>query len=126
MILPVKRFCLILLIMLLPIQMSWAAMHICEDDVPAATSSAQVIHESAHEHNHESVVAKSSNAADKAHVADACCFSGHGCHSLHSLMVSESLQGCLSDRAHAMNGQDGQLTGSAFSARHERPKWPAA
>ncbi len=123
---PVKRFCLILLIMLLPIQMSWAAMHICDDDIAVADTSAQVMHQSApHEHDHQVLKADQGDTG-KAHAADACCFAGHGCHSLHSLMVSDSSQPSVADRAHALNGRHSQLAGGAFSARHERPKWPAA
>lgn len=114
--------------MLLPIQMSWAAMHICDDDVAVADLTAQLMHESPHEHEHDHQVIVKASQGDtgKAHVADACCFAGHGCHSLHSLMVSEPSQVSLVDSAHALNALHSQLAGGAFSARHERPKWPAA
>lgn len=112
--------------MLLPIQMSWAAMHICDDDIAVAEVTAQVMHQSGqHEHDHQ-VIKASQGDTGKAHVADACCFAGHGCHSLHSLMVSDASQASVSDSAHALNALHSQLAGGAFSARHERPKWPAA
>ena len=117
----VKRLFLILLVMLLPIQMSWAAVHVCDDGAGAA-SYVQALQPPAHEHAFDAA----SVPDDKTHLADTCCVTGHGCHGLHSLMVGKSSQGCLADRAHAMNGQDSQLTDGALSARHERPKWPAA
>lgn len=121
-----KRFCLILLIMLLPIQMSWAAMHICDDDIAVAEATAQVMHQAdQHEHDHPMLKADQGDAS-KGHAADACCFAGHGCHSLHSLMVSEPSQASVSDSAHALNALQSRRAGGAFSARHERPKWPAA
>lgn len=122
----VKRFFLILLIMLLPIQMSWAAMHICDDDMAVAEATAQVMHQAdPHEHDHQVVKAHQGDTG-KAHAADACCFAGHGCHSLHSLMASDPSQASLLGSAHALNALHSQLAGGAFSARHERPKWPAA
>lgn len=117
----VKRHFLILLVMLLSLQMSWAAAHVC-DDVVGAASYVQPVQSSADEHALDTAKV----AVDKTHAADTCCGTGHGCHGLHSLMVGESSQGCLADRAHAMYGPDSQLTDGAPSARHERPKWPAA
>ena len=63
---------------------------------------------------------------DKTHSADTCCVTGHGCHGLHSLMASESSHDAFAVSTHAFNALHSQLAGGAYSARHERPKWPAA
>lgn len=120
---PVKRLCLILLILLLPIQMSWAAIHICDDDL-GQTAFVQAVQQS--QHDHEQVSEKAGSPGEKTHAADACCFTGHGCHGLHSLMASESSQAKLPDSSHALNGLNRLSNCGAISARHERPKWPAA
>ena len=117
----VKRFFLILLIMLLPIQMSWAAIHVCDDDA-GPVSYVQVMEQSAHDHDFDAASASS----DKTHSADTCCVTGHGCHGLHSLMASESSHDAFAVSTHAFNALHSQLAGGAYSARHERPKWPAA
>lgn len=68
-----KRWLIVLLIFVLPLQMSWASLHVCDDSSAPAAS--------------EFVFTDGHSAADAASsLADACCASAHACHGLHTAM----------------------------------------
>lgn len=77
-----RRLFLLLLALILPMQMSWAASHFCDDErvVAQALAAADL-----GGHVHQSMADEQSD--DQAEqIADACCDAAHGCHGLHHLM----------------------------------------
>ena len=110
---------LLLLVLLLPLQMSWAAARICSDHT--VTSSAI---EAGHKHVTTGV--GDSNGSADAGAADVSCGAADCCHGLHHLMGNDAALVCASP-----GGQAPSVSGlvSAFAdcySRVERPKWPAA
>jgi hypothetical protein len=119
-----RRLLLLLLAFVLPLQMSWAATHFCDDEqlVAQAVAAAEL---GDHARNgHDTAEKKSDAKAEK--IADACCGAAHGCHGLHHLMGQ-------ADPDFVPNAS-GQTLARFFAApplgesrsRIERPKWLAA
>lgn len=118
-----RRLSLLLLLLVLPLQMSWAAMHFCDD----AGQVKEAVEEAAIDHAHDSHAAEPDSGDEQsAKIVDACCGAADGCHGLHHLI------GCM-DAAFAPAGS-GQVpiesgaappSGGGLS-RVERPKWSAA
>ena len=119
-----RRFWLLLLVLVLPIQMSWAAVHICDDEGSGeATESSAAMWN----HDHESdQVNKFSDAQKSEKIADSCCGAAHGCHGLHHIMGQADPE--FAPRATSLmpapSGAAPPL--SAARSRIERPNWLAA
>lgn len=115
-----RRFWLLLLLVVLPIQMSWAAVHACEDSMAvggAVLSALGSVRDAA------VAPALDEAAVDEPEQGGS---SVHACEGLHELMT---------DRAHAMPTRAGAgiLVAPeplrrlpAMAARLDRPQWPAA
>jgi len=118
-----KRFWLLLLLCVLPLQMSWAAVHVCSESLAAAAQqgSAQVAAQS-----DVDTAGHTGDSVGKAHAADSCCTGAHGCHGLHSLMPAHSLPFMADAASQAIQSLDGPAERGPFGARVERPKWHAA
>jgi hypothetical protein len=115
----VKRFWLLLLAFVMPLQMSWAAIHFCDD-------AAALVHAgSSHEASAASPV--QSDAGDAGDVlGDACCTAAHGCHGLHSLIGQEAPEFFLPAFTSTPADFQQPVARSPFAERHERPQWLAA
>lgn len=128
-----KRFWLLLLALVLPLQMSWAAVHFCDTDLPNAASSGAPSaqghakdHAQHQERDHARESAKAAEGQAVEALADACCGAAHGCHGLHSLMAAQdAANGAVASGA-GLTGAAVRLVTSAFNTRHERPQWSAA
>ncbi len=119
---PMRRFLLLLLALVLPIQMSWAATHFCDDArlVELAVAAAE---EGGHVHA-EAAGEQSDLQSEK--IADACCGAAHNCHGLHHLMgqADPVFVGAACAQMPAQSGA-APPTGEVVS-RIERPNWSAA
>lgn len=116
-----RRFWLLLLLLVMPLQMSWAAVHLCIDE-PAGANRAP---EAMQEHGHADS-GKTDDEKSGVMLADACCFAAHSCHGLHNLISQqESSLGC---QPIASKPDDLQASHrlAFFAYRHERPQWLAA
>lgn len=117
-----RSFWLLLLVFVLPLQMSWAAAHFCDDErlVAHAVAAAEI-----GEHVHQATLDKQSDAnAEK--IADACCGAAHGCHGLHHLMAPAEASQPSPSSAQAVAPRDVPSKCSVLASRVERPKWLAA
>lgn len=116
-----SRIWLLLLAIVMPLQMSWAAVHFCSDD--AAGTRAEVVTASADMHGHAHVAADAQAEAD---IQGECCAAAHGCHGLHNLMATEQAQLSFANLANAVPVTDDTTSQRQFATRHERPQWSAA
>ncbi len=117
-----RRLFLLLLALILPMQMSWAASHFCDDErmvaqVVAAADTGGHLHAAAAEEQSEAQAEK---------IADSCCGAAHGCHGLHHLMGQEdpAFAPTASTQMPAPSGAAPPL--SEARSRIERPNWLAA
>jgi hypothetical protein len=117
-----RRLFLLLLALVLPMQMSWAASHFCDDERLVAQAVAAA---SLGDHVHQATADDHSDAQGEK-IADACCSAAHGCHGLHHLMGHQDLAFLMpaSTRMSAPSGAAPPLS-EAF-ASIERPNWLAA
>lgn len=117
-----RRFLLLLLAFVLPLQMSWAAAHFCDDEKLVAHAIAAA---EQGEHVHDAAAEEQSDGqAEK--IADACCGAAHGCHGLHHLMgqADPALAPTAATQMPAPSGAAPPL--SEAQSRIERPNWSAA
>lgn len=119
----VRKFWLSLLLFVLPLQMSWAATHICLEPIKPAhgVTAAQV----AEAHEAAASAEQDRNDAGKS-TADVCCVAAHGCHGLHSMMGADAaVPQFLKQSQHAATPPPA-LCGFDAIARIDRPQWSAA
>ncbi len=119
-----RRFWLLLLVFVLPLQMSWAAVHSCDDErLVTANVAAALL--SSHDHDTDSVKQASDDQKSEK-IADSCCGAAHGCHGLHHLMGQANAE--FAPRAAGLmpapSGAAPPL--SEARSRIERPNWLAA
>lgn len=117
-----RRWLLLLLAFVLPLQMSWAAVHVCHDELATVLAHAQ-----AAESDHAIALDVSkADLEDGEQFSDACCGAAHSCHGLHHLMGHACPQFTAqpSSQINLSSGASPPL--SLPSARVERPKWLAA
>ncbi len=118
-----RRFWLLLLALVMPLQMSWAAVHFCDDDMAAVISVAHAEGSASIVHDH---AGKPSPSKAKDVPADACCGAAHGCHGLHNLMATAQPGLTAASSASPIPAHDSQRLQPQFAERLERPQWPAA
>ena len=117
-----KRFWLLLLAFVLPLQMSWAAVHFCDADIAhSAGTTAPVAPEDS---GRQAAKAAEGQVAEA--LADACCGASHGCHGLHNLMAPVETATGVAPSGTSISSAEVPLATSAFHTRHERPQWFAA
>lgn len=120
-----RRFWLLLLVLVLPLQMSWAAAHSCNDQglVAAAVAGATV---ASHDHHDSGLVKQSSDGQQSEKIADSCCEASHGCQGLHHL-IAQADSGFAPREASVMPAPSGAAPPlSDARSRIERPNWLAA
>lgn len=115
-----KRLLLLLLAFVLPLQMSWAAVHFCDDEKLVAHAVA------AAEQGAHAAAAEGQPDAKAEKIADACCGAAHGCHGLHHLMgqADPAFAPTATTQMPAPSGAAPPL--SEAQSRIERPNWSAA
>lgn len=117
-----KRAFLLLLALILPLQMSWAASHFCDDQrLVAQTVAAAELGGHVHQ---EAATEQSDAQAEK--IADSCCGAAHGGHGLHHLMghAAPVFAPTMATQMPAHSGAAPPL--SEARSRIERPNWLAA
>lgn len=118
-----RRLFLLLLALILPMQMSWAATHFCDDEKLVAAQ----VHAAFGGHGHEEGSAdKPAGDAQAEKIADACCGAAHGCHVLHHLMSQEDLAFALIESSQTPAHRAAAPPLSVARSRIERPNWLAA
>lgn len=117
-----RRFLLLLLALVLPMQMSWAATHFCDDArlVELAVAAAE---QGGHVHG-DATAEHTESKGEK--IADACCGAAHNCHGLHHIMgqAEPEFAGRASTQMPAPSGAAPPM-GEVLS-RIDRPNWSAA
>lgn len=114
-----RRFWLLLLLLVLPVQMSWAAVHACEDSITVGGAVLAAI---------DAPVDLSVDPVDDPSMEESgqAGSSVHACTSLHELMA---------DRVHALlepatvrllDLRETAIRLQALPSRPDRPQWPAA
>jgi hypothetical protein len=123
---PMKRFWLLLLAVVLPLQMSWAAVHFCDNDRAGLPSIAAQSDPARHADLKTGEATKKAEKQVADAWADACCTAAHGCHGLHNAMSASETSLHLAAPAKVVAGPDVRRAQRVFSTRHERPQWLAA
>lgn len=113
---------LLLLVLVLPAQMSWAAVHYCGDEGAGASGAAgsQLQHASLVEATH-GPKERGSNLP-----IDTCCVAAHACHGLDSALDQPAAAFDSMDARAGLSVRHVAPIGRDFASRHERPQWPAA
>jgi len=117
---PMSRVWLLLLAIVVPLQMSWAAVPFCDDAAaarPLETAALAVVQD----HAHAADVSQS-----EAEVSGECCGAAHGCHGLHNLMATGTTALVIANSSHVVPSRDDPTSQRQFAHRHERPQWSAA
>ena len=113
-----KRFWLFLLVFVLPLQMSWAAAHYCDE-------SAGLAHATKHE-TAATVLQDQHEPAAGELLADGCCVAAHGFHGFHAALAQEPSALQILTLASTPQAAPLRVARTRFAERHERPQWPAA
>ncbi|ROZ78252.1 hypothetical protein [Ramlibacter sp. WS9] len=115
-----RRFWLLLLALVMPLQMSWAAVHFCDDQVPtiSADAAAKGAERILHVHDEQAKQGLGSDAA-----AEPCCGAAHGCHGLHNLIAQAAPGDSTAPSRCPLVASDDRMARRQFSDRHERPQW---
>lgn len=117
-----RRVWLLLLVFVLPLQMSWAATHFCDDERSGAQA---VVGAELGDHLHEATAAEQSDP-QAGKIADTCCGAAHACHGLHHL-VGQAEPEFVAGSSSEIPVASGAAPPSAEPiSRVERPKWSAA
>lgn len=112
-----KRFWLLLLVFVLPVQMSLAAVHLCDDGIPMAAMSQAFEHSDANDiHQHPA-----DHGAE--HLGDAGHGSAHGCTVFLGLTSHDGTTVGVAAAANFISSSHLLPVFAAFSTRHERPQW---
>lgn len=119
-----RRFWLLLLVVVLPFQMSWAAVHYCDDERLLSTT-VEASMTAGHDHDGQTAKQRAGDQNSEK-IADACCGASHGCHGLHHLMPHTEASLPSAGRAAVAAARDGPFTCGFLATRVERPKWLAA
>jgi hypothetical protein len=116
-----RRFLLLLLAFVLPLQMSWAATHFCDDE--GAVKAAVAAAERGDQHDHGGH-AGDADQAEK--IADACCSAAHGCHGMHSMVAPAEGFVLFSPASEPVAAAPPGLPELDALVRIDRPQWSAA
>lgn len=117
-----RRFWLFLLVlMVLPVQMSWAAIHYCDDGAPVSAAVLAVASEAA---GYIAAIPSDDRRQADAPVKKAP--SAHSCHGLHELMAHAVEALIEPAKEMALASSEPVFRPSAVASRRDRPQWPAA
>lgn len=111
-----RRFWLLLLLMVLPVQMSWAAIHHC-DDTPRPVGVAQAA---------DHAVADAPDGQRPADGSVTNAPSAHACHGLHELMNQPVDVFAGPTAATVVASAQPPFCASVIASRRDRPQWAAA
>ena len=115
-----RRFWLLLLLLVLPIQMSWAAVHACQDGIAVGNPVQAAFDQQVQ------VAAEPGAAAAAEEESEQGGSSVHACDGLHELM-DDSVQDLVEPSATtALSARQRVLRLSVIAAQLDRPQWPAA
>ena len=115
-----KRVWLLLLVCILSVQTSWAAVHFCDEAARASHTPAS------HQHADLFPDTDEHGGGGDASLADACCSAAHGYHGLQALISNDATELALL-RPGALRMEAPQpVAHDRFPERHERPQWPPA
>jgi len=116
----VKRVFLCLLVWILSVQTSWAAVHFCDEAARAGHMPAS--------HQHADVFPSQDEHArdDGSLQADACCSVAHAYHGLQALITHELLLLPVLTLPAGAAEAPLAVARERFPDRHERPQWSAA
>jgi len=120
-----SRFWLLVLMFIVPVQMSWAAVHFCSDEASGAGRIAATLVSSVNEHQHEHEHAVTGSRSEPESQHD-CCGVHHGCHGLHNLMSMEQAGLTFARAPSVLVALDEAPFERQFAYRHERPQWSVA
>lgn len=116
------RFWLLLLVLVLPAQMSWAAVHYCGDE--GAGVSGAVVAQLQHAYLTDATHAPKERGSNLP--VDTCCVAAHACHGLDSALDQPDVLLASMVTPAAVFVRHVAPTGRDFASRHERPQWLAA
>lgn len=115
-----RRFWLLLLLLVLPIQMSWAAVHTCQDGIAVGNPVQAALDQQTRAGAEPTAAAA---AVDESEQGGS---SVHACDGLHELM-GDSVQALMEpSAATALTAPERVLRLSVIAAQLDRPQWPAA
>lgn len=117
-----RRFWLFLLVFVLPLQMSWAATHLCDDERLGAQP---VVAAELGNHLHGATAAEQSDPPG-GKIADACCGAAHACHGLHHLVGQAEPKFAAGSSTEIPVASAAAPPSADPISRVERPKWSAA
>lgn len=123
-----RRFWLVLLAFVLPLQMSWAAVHFCDESAHAISvdQAEQVVLDFGQQADETGKIKGGSDPAKPDALADACCSAAHGCHGLHSIIGPADGIPLSPQPAHILAASSPALVERDALSRIERPQWLAA
>lgn len=116
-----RRFWLFFLAIVLPLQMSWAAVHFCDESahIASAVQTADVATDTA-------VDVSQDDPTKSGVLADACCSAAHGCHGLHSIMSPGEKPALPLPAAQPVARSPPALSERDALGRIDRPQWLVA
>lgn len=118
---PMRRVWILLLVMMLPLQMAWAAAHGYAHDADTAA------HVRVESQIKVDAAASADVTVDQQSEANGhgCCDMAHSCHGSATLMPTSVIQ--LGTQARSLlNASDGAFTLQMLVTRHDRPNWVPA
>lgn len=117
-----RRFWLLLLVMVLPLQMSWAAIHYCNDDLGGAGSS--VVTSAQPSKAAGDIATANEQRPEGSFGAEAPCTCP--CHGVHELPPYAAVRIPEAAATSVLNHSQQRLHPLPFASRHDRPQWSAA
>lgn len=118
---PMRRVWILLLVMMLPLQMAWAAAHGYAHDADVAA------HARVESQIKVDVAASADATVDQQSESNGhgCCDMAHSCHGSATLMPTSVIQ--LGTQARSLlNASDGAFMLQTLVTRHDRPNWVPA
>jgi hypothetical protein len=116
----VKRVWLLLLVWVLSVQTSWAAVHFCDEAARASHTPAS------HQHADLFPQTDEHGGTGDAGLPDACCSVAHAYHGLQSLISQDATELALLPASTLRIEARQPVARDRFAERHERPQWPPA
>ena len=116
-----RQFWLLLLLMVLPVQMSWAAIHHCDDTTAESAAVLAVAFQT-----QDGAAASHSDEQGSTDTSAKNSPSAHPCHGLHQLMAHAPKVIAEATKAKVLASPEPLFCPSVLASRRERPQWSAA